>query len=65
MMGGECDIMKKTYKKPVAEIVEYQVQDTLLASGGVLAWLQSPESENTVDVSSKLNIGKDNGGWME
>lgn len=59
--------MKKTYKKPMAEIVEYQVQDTLLASsgGGVLAWLVSPESENTVDVSSKLNIGKDNGGWME
>lgn len=57
--------MKKTYKKPVAEIVEYQVQDTLLASGGVLAWLFSPESGNTFDVSSKLNIGKEDGGWLE
>lgn len=59
--------MKKTYTAPDVNIIEYKVEDVLLASGGVgMLGLLNKEEENHVSVSDWLSESSSkSGGWLE
>ena len=60
--------MKKTYTAPDVNIIEYKVEDVLLASGVGMLGLLNKEEENQVSVTTSGWLSESSsksGGWLE